>query len=52
MTVSRAALLGQPRFAVDQSPVRLTARPKVLPLLAYLLLHQDRLRSRVSVVGR
>lgn len=33
--------LGQPRFSIDATPYPFTARPKVLPLLAYLLLHRN-----------
>ncbi len=32
-------LLGQPRLAVDTTPIPLSAPPKTLPLMAYLLLH-------------
>ncbi len=34
------SLLGQPSLSLDAAPLRFTAPPKTLPLLAYLLLHR------------
>lgn len=36
----RVHLLGRPRLFFDDTPVPLAARPKVVPLLAYLLVHR------------
>ena len=37
----RIHLFGQPRFELGDEPFRFVARPKTLPLLAYLLLHRN-----------
>ncbi len=42
-------LLGQPRLLFDSAPFQLNAPPKTLPLLAYLLLHRDRIVERYQV---
>jgi DNA-binding SARP family transcriptional activator/tetratricopeptide (TPR) repeat protein len=39
-------LLGTPHFRLDGKPYRFIARPKALPLLAYLLLHRAHPTSR------
>jgi DNA-binding SARP family transcriptional activator len=36
----RVQLFGRPRLLLDDDPVPVTGRPKVMPLLAYLLLHR------------
>jgi DNA-binding SARP family transcriptional activator len=42
-------LLGQPRFTVSGKPHRLSAPPRTLPLLAYLLLHRGAHLTRENI---
>ncbi|HEY0394159.1 MAG TPA: AAA family ATPase [Candidatus Elarobacter sp.] len=44
-------LFGHPRIALDGVPASGAARPKVVPLLAYLLLHRDAPRARRQVAN-
>lgn len=45
----RIHLFGQPRFFYSDEPLRLNARPKILPLLAYLLVTRARRTSRETL---
>ncbi|HEY0615667.1 MAG TPA: AAA family ATPase [Candidatus Elarobacter sp.] len=47
----RVRLFGRPSIAFDGAPIPLAARPKVLPLLAYLLLHRDAPIARRTLAG-
>jgi DNA-binding SARP family transcriptional activator/predicted ATPase len=42
-------LFGQPRLIFDAQAIRLNAPPKTIPLLAYLLLHRNRVVERQQV---
>jgi DNA-binding SARP family transcriptional activator len=48
-TALRVHLFGQPRFFVGDAPFKLAGSPKVLGVLAYLLLHREHPVSRESV---
>lgn len=45
----RIHLLGQPRLFIDRIPQPFAAPPKTMPLLAYLLLHRERMIERQQV---
>lgn len=47
----RICLLGKPHFELDGEPFEFSARPKVLPLLAYLLLHRNGSLQRDSAAN-
>ncbi|CAG0932290.1 Transcriptional regulatory protein EmbR [Thermoflexales bacterium] len=43
------SLLGQPRLRVDERPLRLSAPPRTIPLLAYVLLHRAQPVTRAQI---
>jgi len=47
----RVHLFGRPRLLLDQIAFAVGGRPKVVPLLAYVLLHRDRTASRRSIAA-
>ncbi|MBV9440955.1 MAG: AAA family ATPase, partial [Candidatus Eremiobacteraeota bacterium] len=47
----RVRLLGRPRLAYGDASISAAARPKVVPLLAYLLLHRSAAAARRTIAG-
>ncbi len=47
----RVHLFGRPRLLLDEIALPLASRPKVVPLLAYLLLHRGAALPRQAVAG-
>lgn len=47
----RVRLFGRPRLSYGEAPISAAARPKVVPLLAYLLLHRGAPSARRSIAA-
>src|ERR1700736_472952 len=49
MPMLRVRLFGRPRLSHDETMISAAARPKVVPLLAYILLHRNAPIARRTV---